>query len=392
MIDRETPPVVVQVLWTTAWLAVPVTTLVSLVRLHAARFDLRDVVAALDADVPPLGLRDAMARALGDPSAQLGFWVPELAEHRDVEGRAIEVGPRRAITPLGPRTSGVPPAILVHDAALLEDDGLLDAVAGAAVLALEHERLHAEVRTRLAEVRRAQARLVETEDAARRRSERDLHDGAQQTLVSLALALRMLEDALDPEADAEALPHLHKATAAADAALDQLRELARGMYPAVLELDGLGAALEELAVRTALAVQLRNELGDRRAEPAIEAAAFFVTREALRNADAHAGATAASVTVRGDGDLLTVEVADDGRGGAALRERGGLRHLADRVSALGGRLDVRPATPHGTVLRAELPWSADAAYAASPSAAASAPADSWSLRTNGSPLSRRRVP
>jgi signal transduction histidine kinase len=203
----------------------------------------------------------------------------------------------------------------------------------------------------------SRARIVQAGDAERRRLERNLHDGAQQRLVSLALGLRLAESRLpdDPAAAAELL-----ATASDELALslEELRELARGIHPAILTERGLGPAVEALATRATLPVVVNAVPEERLPEP-IEAAAFYVVSESLANVAKYASASHAWVDlVRGD-ELLVVEVVDDGVGGADARKGTGLRGLSDRVEALGGRLHVSSEHGRGTTVRAELPvhWS-----------------------------------
>jgi PAS domain S-box-containing protein len=205
------------------------------------------------------------------------------------------------------------------------------------------------------ELRASRARIVEAADAARRRIERDLHDGAQQRLVSLALTLRRASALLehDPAAAREALS---EASEGLDQALAELRELARGIHPAVLSEHGLPAALAALADRAPLMVELDMRLAERPRQ-AVEAAAYYVVAEALTNVVRYAGAPEARVIVERMDGRLSVEVADDGCGGADPGSGSGLRGLSDRVEALGGRLEVRSPAGEGTVVRAELPWS-----------------------------------
>jgi PAS domain S-box-containing protein len=203
----------------------------------------------------------------------------------------------------------------------------------------------------------SRARLVEAGDAARRRIERDLHDGAQQRLVSLALAFRTLQTQLarDPE---KAATTLEQMSVDLREALEELRELARGIHPAVLTERGLAVGLEALADRSTLPVAI-GEVPGERLPAAIEVAVYFLVSEALTNAAKHAGASSVIVSVRQDERALWAEVADDGRGGADA-EGSGLRGLADRVEALGGRLDVVSPPGDGTVIRARLPLSTTA--------------------------------
>jgi PAS domain S-box-containing protein len=204
-----------------------------------------------------------------------------------------------------------------------------------------------------AEIRASRARIVEAGDAARRRLERNLHDGAQQRLVSLSLALRLAQAKLtaDPQSATELL---ESASAELALALEELRELARGIHPAVLTDRGLGVALETLATRAPLPVEIA-ELPPARLPGAVEAAAFYVVSESLANVAKYAQAKTASVSIRQDNGYAVVEVTDDGVGGADPSAGSGLRGLADRVEALDGRLEVASAPGEGTRIRAEIP-------------------------------------
>jgi len=205
----------------------------------------------------------------------------------------------------------------------------------------------------LDELHASRARIVEAGDAERRRLERNLHDGAQQRLVSLSLALRLAQArmATDPQGASEILAG---ADAELGAALEELRELARGLHPAVLADRGLEAAIESLAERSTLPVTIDLDL-DERLPPAVEVAAFYVAAESLTNIAKHAGATQARVHVTRDSSLAYVEVRDDGRGGATAGAGSGLDGLADRVAALHGRLEIDSPAGGGTTVRAIIP-------------------------------------
>jgi signal transduction histidine kinase len=209
---------------------------------------------------------------------------------------------------------------------------------------------NAEAREQLAASRR---RLVEAAQVERRRLERNLHDGAQQRLVGLAITLRLAERHLERD-PAVARNALARANTELSEALQELRELARGLHPAVLTDHGLQAALGALAARAPLPVELSIDLDDRPAEP-LEAAAYFVVAEALTNVARYSAALNASVTVRREADAVLVEVTDDGSGGADPDSGTGLRGLIDRVEALGGRLEVHSPIDRGTTVRAWLP-------------------------------------
>jgi signal transduction histidine kinase len=314
----------------------------------------RKLIAELGAAPRQEDLRDSLAEALGDPSVELAFWLPESKQYVDANGRPVDMNaadPSRAVTEvrLDDRLVGV----MVHDSSMLDDPDLVRAVGGAAALALENERLDAELRAKVDELRASRLRIIEATFDERRRLERDLHDGAQQRLVSLALQLRLAEDRLGAD-NAGARELLQMADGELAAALGELRELASGIHPAVLSDRGLDTALEALACRAPLPVDLDIRLGERPPEH-VELAAYFVVAEALTNVAKYANANRATVrAVRADGHLV-VEVADDGVGGADPTKGTGLRGLADRVSALDGTLELRSGNGSGTVLRADIP-------------------------------------
>jgi signal transduction histidine kinase len=217
----------------------------------------------------------------------------------------------------------------------------------------EYERLNAELRARFEDVRASRARIVESEGEARRRLERDLHDGAQQRLIALALDLRLARARVkdDPEKAEELI-----ATAEQELgrALDDLRELARGIHPAVLTDRGLRPALESLAGKSSIPVEIAL-LPDERLPAGVESAAYYVVAEALRNAAQYAQATHCVVKVAQDNGHALVEVKDDGVGGADPAGGRGLRALADRLGALDGSLELVSAPGEGTIVYAEIP-------------------------------------
>ena len=220
------------------------------------------------------------------------------------------------------------------------------------LVAEENVRLDTELQARLDQLRESRARIVEAGYSARRKLERDLHDGAQQRLVGLALDLRLAREKLDDDPVA-AGAMLDEASAALAMATEELRELARGIHPAILSDRGLEAAVESLAQRAPLPVQIDASVDGRLPDP-VEAAAYFVVSEALTNVVRHSGADRAEVGIRRDNGRLVVEVADDGSGGADPAGSG-LRGLADRVAALDGRLRVDDPAGGGTIVRADIP-------------------------------------
>jgi signal transduction histidine kinase len=211
-----------------------------------------------------------------------------------------------------------------------------------------------EQRAAQVEMRRSRARIVEATDAERRRLERDLHDGAQQRLVSLSIALRLARSHLRSDADESAVRSLDAASAELKTALVELRELARGIHPAILTEAGLGPAIDTLAARSTVPAAVLS-VPDRRLSAGVEATAYFVVSEALANVAKYASATRATVAADCPGDDLRVEVADDGIGGADPAAGSGLRGLADRVAALGGSLVVESPAGGGTRVIATIP-------------------------------------
>ena len=236
---------------------------------------------------------------------------------------------------------------------MLERPGLVQEVLAAARIAIENERLEAEVRAQLEDLRASRARIVETADAERRRLERDLHDGAQQRLVALSLQLVALERQLADHPGA--VKELEEARRELDLSLRELRELARGIHPAIVTDRGLSVALDALVSRATVPVELEVEL-DARPPEAVEVAVYYVVSESLTNIAKHARASSAHVAVAREEGRLVVEVRDDGIGGAASESGSGLRGLTDRVEALGGRLRVWSPNGGGTRLRAEIPF------------------------------------
>jgi signal transduction histidine kinase len=334
--------------------AVPAAVLLVFLRRRLARGHVAGLVVQLGEPHTPLNLGEALARALGDPSLELAFWFP--AETRYVSGRGGPVqlpGPGAGRRATFVERDGQPIAVLLHDPVLDHNAELVRSVCAAAGLALENERLQAELRARLAELQASRSRLVEATDAERRRIERNLHDGTQQRLVSIGMSLGLLEAKL-PAESTEAQPLLQETRAALALALQELRQLTHGINPPLLTERGLPAALEELCRQAALPTRLEVAL-DRRPPAQVETAAYFLTSEALANASKHSHATEVGVAVGRAGDWLDVKVTDDGIGGATTVGGSGLRGLADRIEALGGRFTVSSPPGRGTTLHAEIP-------------------------------------
>ncbi len=247
------------------------------------------------------------------------------------------------------------PSLVVNPAATALLGGLLRNRLRARQLMERNERLQAEVERQLEEVRASRARIVAAGYEERKQLERDIHDGAQQRLVGLALTLRLLRSRIPAEAPMELVTGLDRAREEARAALTELRDLARGIHPQVLTDAGIGAAVESLADRSPVPVRLTIET-DRRFDPAVESAAYFVVSEALTNVAKYAEAGVAAVHVAEvPAGALRVEVRDDGVGGANTAGGTGLRGLADRLAGIDGTLDVISPDGGGTSVIATIP-------------------------------------
>lgn len=327
----------------------PIAYLGGLLQAQLARSAVGDLVLALRAD--PSALRGPLARALRDPSLTVVYWLPQFGSWADQDGQPAELPADPARVTMIER-DGARVAALLHDPALAEERELLDAVTAAAAIALETGRLQAELRANLDELRGSRARVIEAGQKERQRLERNLHDGAQQRLVALSLELGMLETRLS--SNTEARTSLSDARSEIAVSLEELRDVARGLHPAVLSAHGLAVALESTVARAPVPVRLSVALEGRVAE-AVEVAAYYVVSESLANIGKHAEATKATVDLFCTNDTLVVEVVDDGVGGADTERGTGLRGLADRVESVGGRLRVWSPRGGGTRVKAELP-------------------------------------
>ncbi|HEV3471705.1 MAG TPA: histidine kinase [Actinomycetota bacterium] len=335
-------------------LVLPLLFLVGLARLRGRRARISDLVLELG-DLPtPERLRDALRKTLGDPSLQVGIWVPEAKRYLGADGRTLiepAADDNRVATLL--ERNAEPLAMIVHDEALLEDPGLVSAVTAATKLAVENDRLQQELLDQLVEVHESRARIVQAADAERKRIERNLHDGAQQRLVALSVALRTVDSRLDPQSGA-ASESLEELSRELDQALEELRELARGTYPAILSEQGLPGAFRSLANTSRLPVDVDVDLNERLPER-VEATGYFIASEALANAAKHAQASVVQLRARKDDGDLVVEVADDGVGGARMASGSGLRGLVDRVDALDGHITITSPAGQGTTVAARIP-------------------------------------
>jgi len=330
----------------------PLAFLAALLDARLARSGVAGLLVELRAD--PVDLRASLARALRDPTLTLAYWLPQYGTWSDEDGREVAVpdpDPRRTATIL--ERDGEHVAALLYDTSLQDEHELVAAVSAAADMARENGRLQAELRARLQELHGSRIRVIEAGQRERQRLERDLHDGAQQRLVALSLELSVLRERLtgDPDARGRVDRMKHEVLVS----LDELRDLARGLHPAVLSGHGLAVAVESLAARAAVPVGLSVDLR-RRLPDAVEVTAYYVVAESLTNIGKHARATSATVKVKDGDETLVVEVTDDGTGGADTEKGSGLRGLADRVEALDGELRIWTRQGNGTRVRAEIPY------------------------------------
>ena len=334
---------------------VPIAFLVATLRLRGAVGPLGPFAAGLERPGSPGPVGDALRTALGDPSLVLLRRADPATWATEDGAPAVLPAPAagRGVTLVG--AADRPTAAIVHDPALLEQPELLDAVVRVLRLALENERLEAELRKQLQAVTESRARIVTAAEDERRRLERDLHDGAQQRLVGVMLALQQARTTADDATVPGALlDQLDAAASETTEAIRELRELARGIHPAILEDEGLGAAIAALARRSGIPVAVDLRL-DGRLPRLVESTAYFTIAEALTNAQRHARASQATVRVTHAGATLDVQVSDDGQGGAEPERGTGLRGLADRVMALGGTFDVASEPGRGTRVQATIP-------------------------------------
>jgi signal transduction histidine kinase len=337
--------------FTVAGLA-PLAFLAGLLDTRLAKAGVGQLLVQLRTDPAP-DLRELLAQALRDPTLSLIYWLPQYGSWADQDGNSTtlpeqDIGRRVTFV----NQNGEQIAALVYDAALGEEPELVEAVSAAAGIALENGRLEAELRARLRELQGSRSRVVEAQQNERRRLERNLHDGAQQRLVALALELGLLAEQADNDPGTQ--DRLKHARSEVAESLDELRDIARGLHPAVVSGHGLAVALESVAAATPFEVQLQTD-GLPRLPEQVEVAAYYVVSESLTNAAKYAQADRVTVEAGITDDTLIVEIVDNGIGGADSERGTGLRGLADRIEALNGRLRVWSPVGKGTRVRAEIP-------------------------------------
>jgi signal transduction histidine kinase len=300
----------------------------------------------------PEEIESLLRELLSDPGLEMRYFLPESEVYVDAAGMQADDDPGDARVRTPVLRAGAPVALVLHRPTGPQRPDPLVTLVEAGGLAIEIARLRVELRRQLAEVQTSRARIVAAGNAERRRIERDLHDGAQQRLVSIGLRLRHAQHELGSGEPARADETINDAVAELATAIDELRELAHGLPPAQLDA-GLDPALRELAGRAPLPVHVYSTT--ERFSVGLEATAYFIACEGLTNAIKHSNATTVVVSARRSNGHLTIRVTDDGMGGAVDRNGGGLRGLHDRVAAHGGSMLVESAPDTGTILTAELP-------------------------------------
>lgn len=300
----------------------------------------------------PERIGQILAQALNDRGLEVFFRLPASGGYAHASGRLAEP-PEDAIRKRTPiRRGELELGVLLHDPALELRTDTYESIVRAAALPIEIARLRVEVRVQLAEVQASRARIVAAADAERRKLERDLHDGAQQRLVALGMALRHAQHQLG-EDPGGAHDTLDDAVGEVTTAVAELREMARGLRPGILDSGGLAGALRDVAARSPVPVAL--EITPEQLPAHLEATAFYLACEAVTNAIKHADARHIRIRVDRHGEQLRVEVADDGVGGARLSAGGGLAGMTQRALAGGGVLHVDSPVGGGTRIEAELP-------------------------------------
>lgn len=334
----------------------PIGFLLGLLRTRLSYAQVGALLPELSKDLGPGRVRAALAASLRDPDLELLYWSPAGENYVDLDGQPREPipGPGKAVSPIEGESG--PLAVMIVDKVALDEPDLLRAAVAMARLALENERLQAEVRSQLLQLRSSTSRIVEAGQHARRRIERDLHDGAQQRLLALSMLLGRARSRAGAAGDAELSAFLNRAADDLQQAISELRELARGIHPMLLTQQGLASALQALAERAPLPIEVTAT--SRRFPETIEATAYFFVAEAVTNAARHAAASAVLVDAQVVGAELVVRVCDDGIGGVdevTSPEGSGLLGMRDRVIAIGGRLTISSPVGAGTTLIARLP-------------------------------------
>ncbi|MEJ3404331.1 ATP-binding protein [Rathayibacter sp. YIM 133350] len=338
--------------------AIPISFVAGVLYIRSLRGRVSDLMVLTRDGVDKDFWEKTLADTLRDPGLRVYWWEPDSGSYADSTGRRMPGEPDRdrpkgrALMPIDSSDGRL--AVIDHDIVLSENGELLGAVSTALRLSVDNGRLREELEATLDEVRESRVRIVEAGILARRQIERDLHDGSQQSLVSVALSLRMAVGRARSEGDEALAVDLEAALDQLSDALRQLRELARGIHPSSLTVGGLSMAIGELVSRSSIPVEVHVDV-PRRLPPLTEATVYFFIAECLTNTAKYADARASRIVLEVDDSGLRVSVSDDGRGGADMGAGSGLIGIADRIAAIGGHVEVRSEPGAGTTVTASIP-------------------------------------
>lgn len=299
---------------------------------------------------------ESLARALRDDSVRVYWWEEDRGRYVDAAGQPMDsadAGRGHSILPVASPT-GLPIALIRHDRVLTDNMRLLDGVSSALRLSVDNGRLRSDLERTLDQVRQSRQRIVEAGDEARRRIERDLHDGAQQQLVSLGMRLRLAANTARETGEHRLAEDLEDAIATLNQGLKELRELAHGIHPSLLSQGGLALAVPELAGRCPVPVEVDVQ-ADGRLPELVESTAYFAIAESLANVAKHSRATRAWIRARIEDDRVVIEIRDNGVGGASLDAGSGVLGIADRIEAVGGELELVSPPGSGTTVTVRMP-------------------------------------
>ncbi|MGR2753101.1 histidine kinase [Agromyces arachidis] len=354
-----------------AMAAVPVTFVAGISHTRNMRARVADLMRITREGADRALWAESLARTLRDESVRVFWWDEERGRYVDAAGHLIdsqEEGRGHSILPVA-SPSGLPIALIRHDKVLTDNMRLLDGVSSALRLSVDNGRLRSDLERTLDQVRQSRQRIVEAGDEARRRIERDLHDGAQQQLVSLGMRLRLAANTARASGQDALAEDLEGAIATLNQGLKELRELAHGIHPSLLSQGGLALAVPELAGRCPVPVEVDVQ-ADGALPELVESTAYFAIAESLANIAKHSQATRAWVRARIEDDEVAIEVRDNGVGGASLDHGSGVLGIADRIEAVGGTLELVSPPGSGTTVTVRMPLHAPATEGAAASGSA----------------------
>ncbi|WP_353826809.1 sensor histidine kinase [Agromyces sp. SYSU T0242] len=356
-----TPGQVLRTVALIAMAAVPVSFVAGLAHVRNMRARVADLMKVTREGADRGLWAESLARALRDDSVRVYWWEEDRGRYVDASGQPMDsadAGRGHSILPVASPT-GLPIALIVHDRALTDNMRLLDGVSSALRLSVDNGRLRSDLERTLDQVRQSRQRIVEAGDEARRRIERDLHDGAQQQLVSLGMNLRLAANTARQQGQEDLAAELERSIGTLNEGLKELRELAHGIHPTLLSQGGLALAIPELAGRCPVPVDVGVQAEGRLPE-LIESTAYFAVAETLANVAKHSQATRAWVRAYVEGDDLVLVVRDNGVGGASLDRGTGMLGIVDRVDAVGGSIELTSPRGAGTTVTVRMPAALEA--------------------------------